>query len=230
MAIKVNFSGVPCYDFIQYVARVLYCSGYSVLLVDFSNDRSLEESIPIPSGILQGHTIDYCGLRYAKDYYIKYELEYDYILYYYGQGAITHMKAHWQFVLVNSEEHSINCMLNEVSKYELYNLVLYNSSKEEAEYPLDNSYPVVVYLDMVTRKKELIKSKLSDSLSENFKICELTYNDYELRLLSQTENVVRFSKLSTEYKELIKQCCLALLRCDEDKEFLQKYKLAERGK
>lgn len=229
MAIKVNFSGAPCYDLMQYLARVLYYSGNNVLMVDLSNDRSLDVCIPIPNDIMPGHTIDYCGVRYATNYYSKYEKEYDYILIYYGQNAITHLKAHWQFIIVSSEEQSVRNMIDEVSKFELFNITKEQTVEEEQE-KLDGSMPVVLYLDMVTRKSEFIKNMLGSSIVKNYRVCELTYNDYELKLLSQTEKVKKFAKLSSEYKDLIKQCSLSLLDCEEDKEFLQKYKLAERGK
>lgn len=231
MAIKISFMGERCYDLIHYISRIIYHMGNKVLLIDQSarDDRSLECSIPIPVGIEEGHTVDYSGVSYSPKYFEKYEGEYDYILMYYGSTYVaTKLQSHWQYVICNSESNSIRNAKINCSRGSLYTLPLKEQS-EGVEERFDNTIPVLLYLDLITNQKMLIEHELAVPTS-NIKSCELSLGDYELRLKCQYDSAIKFTKISQDYKAIVKECCLSILGKDEDKTFLQAYKEAERGR
>lgn len=229
MAIRIAFCGEKCFDLIHYISRILYKLGKSTLLVDLSpqNDRSLEKSINIPPGMIQGHTVDNKGVRFAPHYYKKYDNEYKYIIFYYGSGVATKaLNADWKFMICNSYIESVE---------NAENFLLHNNSQiaTSISNSSDSCYykgePIVLYLDVSTERKGYIRSKLSVSDS-NFSACELEVRDIENKINIQYESTFKFNKLSLDYKELLIKCVSSICSQTSDKELLKAIKEAERGK
>ena len=58
MSINIAFYGSECFDLLHYVSRVLKACNISSIMIDWSADQSLYNSVPNP-GIQENEVIDY---------------------------------------------------------------------------------------------------------------------------------------------------------------------------
>lgn len=78
MSINIAFYGSECFDLLHYVSRVLKACNISSIMIDWSADQSLYNSVPNP-GIQENEVIDYRGVDVSTNYRKNMSLDYDVI-------------------------------------------------------------------------------------------------------------------------------------------------------
>lgn len=105
MSINIAFYGSECFDLLHYVSRVLKACNISSIMIDWSADQSLYNSVPNP-GIQENEVIDYRGVDVSTNYRKNMSLDYDVIFYYIGQrrsAELEHFYANYGFIVTSAE-------------------------------------------------------------------------------------------------------------------------------
>lgn len=227
MSKRCGFFGAECYDFIHYLARILYAMKYKVLIIDQSADRALESSIPLPDGYMieLDSTIDYRGVYYAGRYMMEYEEQYDYILIYYGISGQRFVKVNWLFLVDDGDvrvRKGIDGILPCCDK------LLLPGSQKKTEDGYDSEFPVSIYLGPVpggSQHEELVLPAC------NMDVVVVEIEDIILKLYCQSNGLFKFGKISNSYKDLLTKVVTSLLEGEVNgKRIRQAFRVAERGR
>lgn len=227
MAIRTGFYGVSSYDTIQYLARILYNAGESVLMLDLSEDHSLAYSVPVPEE-LKDDVVDYRGVAFSIHYEPDMDFDYSQILIYFGL-ANPKLPVDYAFLLTDCERVTLN-----VIKRAMHRIQFRKGSLQENEIHDGQFMPatpnVIIYGVAASTRQKYILAELG--IDENdCELLELDDVDLEARLLCQFDTVFRFKKISELYRTILIAMAESLLRNKITKKELRKaYKKAERGK
>ena len=149
MSKKCGFFGAECFDLIHYLSRILKAMHAKVLIVDQSDDRSLETSVPLPEGynMAADITVEYRGVDYAGRYMLKYDRDYDFILLYFGHKGQRFIKVDWLFLIDNADIRISKSLEVMAPSFENFLKPANNIGKTEEGFT--PGYPVHIYMSPV---------------------------------------------------------------------------------
>lgn len=233
MAIKAGFYGASCYDLIQYVGHTLSVMGKGVLLMDVSNEQSLTCSIPLPEDY-DGSEFEYRGITFCIDKPSYMEMDYDIVLVYLGKNMYTDFDFDYVFCVTTAELHAIDDAAQILDK--LRTEYKDDLSRDEAKSKslsgsiYGSKINIIALGACVSQRYKYIAMQLGIS-RRDLTFVDLDDVTYACRLASQYDSVVRFSNLSSDFKELIyRLCCTFSGREISKKEYRKYQRLAERGR
>lgn len=228
MAIKAGFFGAPCYDLINYIARILTKMEKGVLMVDLSEDQSLTCSISLPDDY-DGTEIDYRDVTFSLEEPEYMGMDYEVVLYYFGQRPQRIRPVDYAFCITSAERH----VIADVS--DLMRMIRYDEAAAPGDGRRDIRFsrgvPNVIALGPgVDVRFKYIAMQLEIPRRE---LVSVDMDDYAVacRLACQYDHAFRFQRLSADYKELLYRITSTL--CEEEldtKLYKKAFKLAERGR
>lgn len=226
MSKKCGFFGAECYDLIHYMARILHAMHAKVLIVDQSDDRSLETSVPLPSGyrIELDHVVDYRGVDFAGRYLLRYDRDYDFILIYFGHKGQRFVEVDWLFLIDNADVR-ITGSIDDMAPF--YEKMLKSTDESRADEGFMPGYPVNIYMSPVRINTQYAKLKVP---LENWDMVILEQDDIIMRVLCQHNGVFKFNGLSGGYKDLLYRIFVSIYGPFSEKKAKQAFKEAERGR
>ena len=213
----IGFVGIDKYEILLYLSRILYHLNKKVLLADFSETRSLTESIPIPEVLCESNTyLDYRGIDFVK-----------------GQNYIFDMYRNYDYVLIDFG-------FNHEALSEIYcdhliyitDLQLHHAKGLGRLKALGSPKSYIIIKDVFHCKvtPDIILSEIKlKTIIENIYIIEQDGLDIKFKIYSQYNQTFYFDKLSKSMKTFLKDI---LYQFDENfsKSYIQSaYKKAERG-
>lgn len=228
MAIKAGFYGAPCYDLINYAARILAQLDKSVLMLDLSADQSLTCSIPLPEGY-DGSEFDYRDVTFCVKEPPYMGMDYDIVLYYFGDNLGSNHPVDYTFCITTAELQVIASVADLMDQIQYDAAPATESVNRDIRYM--RNFPNVIALGVgvdqrfsfIAQQLKVPKRELTSiNMDENAMLC---------RLACQYDNAFRFQRLSSDFKELLHRICSTL--CEEEldtKLYRRAFKLAERGR
>lgn len=239
MSINIAFYGSECFDLLHYVSRVLKACNISSIMIDWSADQSLYNSVPNP-GIQENEVIDYRGVDVSINYRKNMSLDYDVIFYYIGQrrsAELEHFYANYGFLVTSTELQEVEQAKSRSINFSKFDYLKDDSECEEDEpveevFERNHTYLLILGF-LADKKKKFISSELEFPLRDTIAV-PYDAETAECRINCMYDNVFRFSRISAEFQKLIDRLCLTVLKdCGIEltpREYRKLYKLAERGK
>lgn len=208
MQTKIAIWGRDQFDLIIYMARIILNCNKKILLVDWTSNKSLEAAIPTPSNLKSG-VIDYRGI----DFVLKFDDEiinnYDVVLY-----SIDSYKD-----IVNECDQVI--LVSDLFDFHIRD---FNESKLSVN-------PILVVRDIINYKikGEYISNLLIPRIAAKcvYEIYEDSY-DFKLKHDCYYDNVIKFTKLSKGFKEVL-MCLVEIILTEQRTVIKSALKKAERG-
>lgn len=228
MAIKAGFFGAPCYDLINYVARILTQMNKSILMIDLSTDQSLTCSVPLPD-TYDGSEFDYRDVTFCLDEPEYMGMDYEVILYYFGVNLEEIRPVDYAFCITSAELHVIADVADLMGNIEYDNNSAPGDSRRDIRF-LRNAPNVIALGPGVDLRFKFISQQLNVPKRDLISV-DMDENAMMCRLACQYDNSFRFQRLSADYKELLYRICSTL--CEEEldtKVYRKAFKLAERGR
>lgn len=208
MQTKIAIWGRDQFDLIIYMARIILNCNKKILLVDWTSNKSLEAAIPTPSNLKSG-VIDYRGI----DFVLKFDDEiinnYDVVLY-----SIDSYKD-----IVNECDQVI--LVSDLFDFHIRD---FNESKLSVN-------PILVVRDIINYKikGEYISNLLIPRIAAKcvYEIYEDSY-DFKLKHDCYYDNVIKFTKLSKGFKEVL-MSLVEIILTEQRTVIKSALKKAERG-
>ena len=209
MQTKVAIWGKEQFDLIIYLSRIIFNCNKKVLLVDSTRDKSLRAAIPIPSNIKSG-VIDYRGVDFLLD-------------------DDTEVTKNYDVVLLNIDSYCevVNDCNQVILVSDLFDFRIrdFNESKLTIN-------PILIVRDIINYKvtNEYISNLLLPRIAAKcvYEIYNDSY-DYKLKHDCYYNNVIKFTKLSKDFKEVL--ISLSEIILTEQRTIIKSaLKKAERGK
>lgn len=230
MAKKAGFYGAPCYDLINYVARILTQLGKSVLMLDVSADQSLSCSVPLPDAY-DGSEFDYRDVTFSLIEPEYMGMDYEVVLYYFGADPEIVRPVDYAFCITSAEQHVI-ADVNAVRDRIVYD----DSASDDVNgvrgmvcFPRNKTNMVALGPGVDLRARYI--AQLLDIPKRELILVDMDEGAILCRLSCQYDAAFRFRRLSPDYKELLYRVCSTL--CGEEldtKRYRKAYRLAERGR
>lgn len=226
MAIKIGFYGADCYDLVQYLSRVLFKFKYKVLMIDRSQDKGLESTIPIPKGLEKSNdtVMEYRGVDYSDRYMKSFNKYYDYIILYYGRGAQRILKSDWMVIVDDGDIRTTRSIQDVMQKMPV---ILSESKATKSEDGYEPAEPVCISLGPIARNISFEQYAVS---KQNIDMAEMDMDDLTLKCYCQLNNIYKFDKLSGSYHDLLYKIVISVLEKEyKSREIKQVFKAAEKG-
>lgn len=228
MAIKAGFFGAPCYDLINYVARILAKMDRGVLMIDLSQDQSLLYSISLPDDY-DGTEIDYRDVTFSLTEPAYMGMDYEIVLYYFGQRPERICPVDYAFCITSAERQVI------AGVADLMERIVYDESAAPGGSGRDIRFvrgiPNMIAMGPgVDARFKYIAMQLDVPRRE---LVSVNMDEYALacRLACQYDHAFQFRRLSADFRELLYRITSTL--CEEEldtKIYKHALKLAERGR
>lgn len=190
-----GFLGEPCYDFVIYLADILYCFDIKVLVADYSKSKSVLKCIPTPKR--QMEFIHYGGIDYLGECFLR-------------ESQIS--KFQIIFIVLPEEQSENISFWTEKSRIEIKWDKLYaftDFSKKSFENISNQikkaNYDVhMIYRDCFSKKIsnqyfKQIYMEGCDAIKSEF-IINLDEYDYASRIILEYESVNGIQKISEDFK------------------------------
>lgn len=210
MPTKIAIWGYEQFDLILYLSRILTNLNKKVLIVDrATNDKTLKASIAVPINTSL-EVVDYRGVDYTATYENNRMQKYDIILIYFDSYKDE----------MNDCEHVI--LITDLLEIRIKQ---FNESNLKAN-------PILIVRDGINSriKEDYIASRLESRIGAKcvYSIYQDNY-DYKLKLDCYYNNIIKFRKLSKDFKEVLIN--LSEVIAKEQRSVIKSaYHRAERGK
>lgn len=239
MLTKFGFYGASCYDWLLYSAKVLKNCGMDVILIDMSENKSLSYAIPDIPGV-KNQVIDYMGCSFATSIPKDAEDAYDTAFIYLGDTVNPSIHFDYTFCVTDCELHSMKPRIQLWEKitaldYAPSQKMICSSESGADEIDPDEEFTtdcphLIILGPMAESKYRYIAGQYSVD-SKSCHAVDLDEGNMDCRISCQYDTVVRFSKISDSFKDLITKLCFTALGDTRDyKNFKKAFKKAERGK
>lgn len=199
MAKVIGFVGVDKYDIILYLAKLLVCNKYRVLVIDDSDTQALQCSVNYPKGLNPHETeVEYAGFRFLTRVdlaNIDYNASYDFVLIDFGFCLNHHnlLQCDAIQIFTDIKRHNIYRLISK-------NFVNFLSNAMDKDHPQTN----VIIRDWVSSKLSL---GYMHELLRGLGVGETSYyqfdfneEDYALQLQSQYDTNYNFKRVSAPIK------------------------------
>ena len=208
MQTKVAIWGNDQFDLIIYLSRIIFNCNKKILLVDHTRDKSLKAAIPIPSNTCS-NVVDYRGVDFVINDDSEIVKNYDVVLF--NIDTYDDVVNDCDQVIIVSDQFD-------------FHIRDYNESKLSIN-------PILVVRDIINYKvnEEYIANLLLPRIAAKcvYEIYQDSY-DYKLKLDCYYNNVIKFTRLSKDFKEVLMSLAETILK--EQRAIIKSaLKKAERG-
>ncbi len=230
--IKLSFAGSYKCDLIMYLSRILHVAGKKVAIVDMSEEQMFQYCLPLAftsDRMVTYRDIDvYYKIKDEEDYKSIVSEKYDVILIDVGfnkEMVRLFIKSDYCIFVTDPEIHNVQMMKDFVE-------IFSETAKEMDE---DKSASLLrIFRDMCQGKigYKYITSIIDSPAPQKY-IGEYVFNidegDWRLRLHCQYDHIIKFRKLSKEYKIMFTDMLDAFFGTDK-KQIRKSISKAERGR
>lgn len=214
----IAFVGVDKYELILYLSRILYHLNKKVLLVDFSENEALLQSVTIPETLKEdpGY-IDYRGIDFIQGQYFQWRMTKDY-----------------NFILIDMGFHNDNEIIKYCNKV-IYvtDLQLHNLKriKNPDSFDINNQYLIIKDVFECKIKPDFVLEQIDLNVYEHHVFILFQDSvDFKVKVLSQYDHSFTFGNLSKPIQCFLKDMTMVLVEGITEKQINTAYHKAERGK